>query len=507
MSRRDPVLPPEFLYPIEEWRWVEGSFAPQFIAQSETLFAVSNGYLGIRGTFEEGEPAYRHGTFVNGFHETWPIPYGEKAFGFATTGQTIVNVPDATVIRLYVDDEPFELGGVRIHRFERALDMRAGTLDRTVHWETPAGRQVLVESRRLVSFHERHVAAIWYRVTMLNARAALVLSSEVIDRSTTGEHDTDDPRLARGFSDRVLTPLSADGTDYRALLGYTTRSSGMGLVCGVDHALETGCQSVATAERGDGAARVVFRIDAEPNKPVTLVKYITYHTSRSNKTDELRLRAEWTLDRVIGHGFDQLLADQRAYLDDFWDRGDVRISPIHPRLQQCLRWNLFQLIQASGRADHGGIPAKGLTSQTYDGHYFWDMEMYVLPFLAYTSPRTARNVLRFRYSLLDKARERARAVGQKGALFAWRTISGEEASAYYAAGTAQYHINAAVAHAVVKYVDATGDAQFLYECGAEMLVETARLWYDLGFFSDRRDGRFCPPRDRPTVTTVDNTNT
>jgi alpha,alpha-trehalose phosphorylase len=491
MVKHDPALPPEFLYPIEEWRWVERAFAPQFLPQAETIFAVANGYLGMRGAFEEGEPAYRHGTFVNGFHETWPIPYGERAFGFATTGQTIVNLPDGKLIRLYVDDEPFELGSARIIRFERALDMRAGTLDRQVLWETPAGRQLLIESRRLVSFHEKHVAAIWYRVTLLNARAALVLVSEFVNHAFVRESSEDDPRLARGLSEGVLVPQQAEGAERRVLLSYAARCSGMGLACGMDHALETECSSSFNVSEAKGGSRVVFQIDAEPNKPITLTKYLTYHASRTDKTGELRERAGRTLDRVVSHGFGQLLADQRAYLDDFWRRSDIQISAEHPRAQQCLRWNLFQLLQASGRADQSGIPAKGLTSQTYDGHYFWDMEMYVLPFLIYTSPRLARNVLQYRYDILDKARERARAVSQKGALFAWRTINGEEASAYYAAGTAQYHINAAIAHGIVKYVEVTGDRDFLYECGAEMLVETARLWYDLGFFSERKDGRFC----------------
>jgi alpha,alpha-trehalose phosphorylase len=509
MIKRDLVLPPEDVYPIEEWRYVERGFAPQFLPQGETIFAVANGYLGMRGAFEEGQPAYRHGTFVNGFHETWPIPYGERAFGFATTGQTITNLPDGKIIRLYVDDEPFDLGSARILRFERALDMRAGTLDRQVLWETPAGRQLLVESRRLVSFHEKHVAAIWYRVTVLNARAALVLVSELVEHPPA-QGDEDDPRLARGSSDSVLALQRITGADRRALLGYVTRKSGMGLACGMDHVLETECRFSFESKRGEGgAARVVFLIDAEPGKPVTLTKYLTYHTSRTDKTDELCDRAGRSLDRVVVHGFGQLLADQRAYLDDFWKRGDVRISGDHPRAQQCLRWNLFQLIQASGRAENCGIPAKGLTSQTYDGHYFWDMEAYVLPFLIYTAPRIARNVLQFRYSILDKARERARAVNQKGALFAWRTITGEEASAYYAAGTAQYHINAAIAHAIVKYVDVTGDRDFLYECGAEILVETARLWYDLGFFSEREEGRFCIHRvtGPDEYTTVVNNNT
>jgi alpha,alpha-trehalose phosphorylase len=509
MIKHDPVLPPEFLYPIEEWRWVEKTFAPQFVPQAETIFSVANGYLGMRGAFEEGEPVYRHGSFVNGFHETWPIPYGERAFGFATTGQTIVNLPDAKIIRLYVDDEPFSLGSARIRRFERGLDMRAGTLDRQVLWETPAGRQVLIESRRLVSFHEKHVAAISYRVTVLNARVALVLVSEFVNHDLTREGCEDDPRLARTLSDQVLVPQRTGGADRRVLLSYLTRDSGMGLACGMDHTLQTECASSFKVNWRECGAQVVFHVDAEADKPITLTKYVTYHTSRNDNTEELCERAGRTLDRVVGHGFGQLLADQRAFLDDFWKRSDIKISGQHPRAQQCLRWNLFQLLQASARADHSGIPAKGLTSQTYDGHYFWDMEMYVLPFLIYTAPRLARNVLQYRYGILDEARKRARAVSQKGALFSWRTINGQEASAYYAAGTAQYHINAAIAHAIMKYVGVTGDKDFLYECGAEILVETARLWYDLGFFSERKDGRFCIHRvtGPDEYTTVVNNNT
>jgi len=509
MIKRTMVLPPDFVYPIEEWRLVEKEYAPQFLAHTETLFTVSNGYLGLRGAFEEGEPAYRHGTFVNGFHETWPIPYAEGAFGFATTGQTIVNIPDAKLIRLYVDDEPFDLAGARILRYERALDLRAGTLDRQVLWETPSGRQLLVESRRMVSFHEKHVAAIRYRVTVLNARASLVLSSEVVERPPVPPAGASDPRLGRGFTESVLARQDVAGSDQRVVLTYLTKRSGMGLACGIDHTIETACAHSVKVNRTDDGSSVAFFVDAEPDTPITLTKYITYHTSRSDKADELGQRAHRTLDRVTGHGFAQLLADQKAYLDDFWERSDIQISAQFPREQQSLRWNLFQLIQAAGRADRCGIPAKGLTSETYDGHYFWDMEMYVVPFLVYTAPRLARNVLLYRYSILDNARARARAVNQKGALFPWRTINGEEASAYYAAGTAQYHINAAVAHAIMKYADVTGDREFLYQYGAEMLVETARLWFDLGFFSDRQDGRFCIHRvtGPDEYTTVVNNNT
>ena len=160
-------------------------------------------------------------------------------------------------------------------------------------------------------------------------------------------------------------------------------------------------------------------------------------------------------------------------------------------IQQAIRFNLFHILQASARAEDTGVAAKGLTGQAYEGHYFWDTEIYLLPFLTYTSPRIAKNLLAFRYKMLPQARARAKELGHCGAMFPWRTISGEEASAYYAAGTAQYHINADIMYALRKYVQATGDELFLREYGAEMLVETARLWVDLGFYSEAKGGKFC----------------
>jgi alpha,alpha-trehalose phosphorylase len=491
MIRHEPVLPPEFIFPVEDWRMVERRFVPALLAQTETMFATANGYLGMRGGFEEGTPAYEHGTFVNGFHETWPIPYGERAHGFATTGQTIVNVPDGKILRLYVDDEVFDLTRATILEYERALDLRAGTLDRDVLWETPTGKRIRVRSRRLVSLTERHLAALSYEVTVLNARAPVVLSSELVEHQRPRMLGADDPRLSRRFDRSVLLPQLRQADKYRVLSSYLTRSSQMTLACGMDHLLETEAPCQVEHERKADAERTVFSIEAEAGKPIRLVKFVTYHTSRTVSVDEQLDRARRMLDRAVRQGFAHLLQDQRDYLDDFWRRADVEVSGAHSRAQQSLRWDLFQLLQATARADGSGVPAKGLTGQAYEGHYFWDMEMYINPFLVYTDPRAARNLLLFRYRMLEAARQRAREVSQRGALFPWRTINGQEASAYYAAGTAQYHINACVAHAVRKYVEVTGDQEFLRRYGAEMLVETARLWFDLGFFSERQGGRFC----------------
>jgi alpha,alpha-trehalose phosphorylase len=273
------------------------------------------------------------------------------------------------------------------------------------------------------------------------------------------------------------------------MLGYRVANSGMTIACGIDHVIETDNEYSYHTESDDDLGKLVLVVEAEPNTPIRLIKYATYHTSRNTPVRQLTDRSRRTLDRTVRNGYDQLVRDQRAFLDAFWQRSDVQITG-NPAIQQAVRWSLFQVIQAAGRAEGTGIPAKGLTSAAYEGHYFWDTEIYVLPFMIYTAPRIARNLLRFRYSLLDDARQRAREVSQRGALFPWRTISGQEASAYYEAGTAQYHINADIMYALRKYVEVTDDQELLTTIGAEMLVETARLWADLGFFREDGKGTF-----------------
>jgi alpha,alpha-trehalose phosphorylase len=489
MLRRAIETLPAHIYPPEEWRLVEKQFYPRLLAQTETLFALANGFFGIRGAFEEGSPAFHHGTFVNRFHETWPIIYGEDAFGFARTGQTMVNVPDGKIIRLYVDDEPLDLSKVRLQSYERALNMQSGTLDRDIVWEKHSGKVIRVRSRRLVSFVHRHMAAILYEVTLLKGDAPIVISSE-LNHVSGRQPEVADPRGTRALTGRVLLPEFHRDAGMRVTLGHVTRTSRQRLACGIDHEIETDCPLTIERRSDEDAGRVTFSIEGVQGKTVRLVKFMTYHNSRSAGCGELVERADRALDRAKRDGIDRLLEEQVRYLEEFWDRADVVVRG-DPAVQQVIRFNLFHIAQASARAENVGIPAKGLTGDGYEGHYFWDSEIYVLPFLLYTDPRLARNLLLFRYSMLEKARTRAREVNQKGALFPWRTINGEEASAYYAAGTAQYHINADIMYALKKYVEVSGDTGFLENEGAEMLVETARLWADLGFFSQSKGGKFC----------------
>jgi alpha,alpha-trehalose phosphorylase len=499
MIHHERLRPPSHDYPADEWNVIENGFHPEFLAQLETMLALSNGYLGMRGCPEEGGPNAENSTFINGFYETRPIVYPEDAFGFAKTGQTIFSVTDSKIIKLFVDDEPFWLPNANLLSYDRRLNMKSGTLDREILWETPSGKQVLITSRRLISFANRHVAAISYQVTLLNAAASLVISSEMSAHAPVVDTNSEDPRQARVFSGRVLHPRSSYAKDRRIVLCHATEKSRLTLTCATDHLLETSCRHAHKVAYTEDFGQVAFTIEARPNCPIHLTKFMVYHTSQTASVEELCGRAEWTMDRVVNQGFHQLLASQEQYMDDFWRRSDVRVRDIREdrikrstvEIQQAIRFNLFHILQASARAEDAGVPAKGLTGRAYEGHYFWDTEIYLLPFLTYTSPRIAKNLLTFRYRMLPQARAHASQLGHRGAMFPWRTISGEEASAYYAAGTAQYHINADIMYALRKYVQATGDEAFLRDCGAEMLVETARLWLDLGFYADAKEGKFC----------------
>jgi len=489
MLQREIQTFPTFIYPHDPFRLVEKRFNSSRMPQMETLFALANGYIGIRGTFDEGTPAFQKGTLINGFHETWPILYPESAYGYARTGQTIVNVPDGTLIRLYVDDEPFDLASAALISYERTLDMQTGILARDLVWEKGSGKRIRIRSRRLVSFEHRHVAAVSYEVTLLNADAPIVISSEFVYQEETRLVEGDQ-RGSRAFAERVLLPQGLQFSGAKAILMAVTRNSRMTVACGMDHQVETEGSYDLKNESRNERGRVVVCLQGIAGQAVRITKLLTYHASRNAAADELAERADRALERARALGFKGLAASQQVSLSKFWDRADVEVLD-NDELQQVARLNLFHLHQATARVDGLGVPAKGLTGHGYEGHYFWDTEIYVLPFLIYTNPHAARNLLLFRYRMLDAARRRALEVNQQGALFPWRTINGDEASAYYAAGTAQYHIDADVAYAVMKYVQVTGDTDFLFREGAEILLETARMWRSLGFYSSRANGQFC----------------
>jgi alpha,alpha-trehalose phosphorylase len=447
------------------------------LERTESIFALSNGHIGMRGSLEEGEPCALPGTYLNGFHERHPLPYAEGGYGYPEDGQTVVNVTDGKIIRLLVQDEPLDMRYGRALEHHRVLDFRSGTLRRDTVWESPTGRRVRVRTERLVSFTQRAVAAIRYEVEPLDGGVQMVVQSDLLANEPI-DSQSKDPRVAATLnSPLVAEDAFADG--YHAVLVHQTRKSKLRLAAGMDHELTTEDGLRCDIHAEDDLARLTAAVDVPGGSRLLVTKYLGYGWSARRSAPALRAQVDAALSGALQTGWDGLVAEQRAYLDEFWATADIEMDG-DPELQQAVRFALFHVLQAGARGESRAIPAKGLTGPGYDGHSFWDSETFVLPVLTYTVPETARDALRWRHTTLDKARERAEALGLGGAAFPWRSINGAECSAYWPAGTAAFHVSADVADAVVRYLSATEDTEFERDTATEVLVETARLWSSLG---------------------------
>ncbi|MFG1678340.1 glycoside hydrolase family 65 protein [Micromonospora sp. NPDC049282] len=465
------------VFPVEAWQVREAALVLDQLAQTESVLALSNGHIGLRGNLDEGEPHVILGTYLNSFYEQRPLPYPEGGYGYPEQGQTVVNVTDGKVIRLMVDDEPFQVTRGQLVAHERVLDLRAGLLRRCVEWISPAGRRVRIRSQRLVSFTQRAVAAIDYEVEAVDHEVRITVQSGLVANEEQPQESAD-PRVAAAL-DRPLLAVAQDREQHGAVLLHRTRESALLMGAGMDHVVEApGEYDEETDVRGDWARTTVVTV-LRPGERLRITKFLGYAWSSSSSAEALRDQVAAALNSARYAGWDGLVADQHAYLDEFWNAADVEIDG-DPVLQQAVRFSLFHVLQAGARAERRAIPAKGLTGPGYDGHAFWDTEGFVLPLLTYIAPHAAADALRWRLSILDHARHRARTLGLAGAAFPWRTIHGEECSAYWPAGTAALHLNAVIARAVERYRQVTGDDSVDEECGLEILVETARLWVSHG---------------------------
>jgi alpha,alpha-trehalose phosphorylase len=469
------------MYGTEPWRLVERELDLDLLAQTESIFALSNGHIGLRGNLDEGDPHGLPGTYLNSMYEVRPLPYAEAGYGFPDSGQTVINVTNGKIIRLLVDDEPFDIRYGTLHSHERVLDLRAGTLTRTVDWSSPPGARIKVTSVRMVSLTQRAIAAISYTVEPVEQNLRVVLQSELVTNEEMPKRGND-PRLAAILESPLVSEENQtydnDGAP-RVVLVHHTRVSQLRMAAGMSHEIFCPTKMSTRTESYPDLGRSTVATELAPGQQLRVVKFISYGWSSQRTRPAL-------IDQIVGAlagahltGWDGLLAEQRQYLDEFWDGADVELDG-DAEIQQAVRFGLFHILQAAARAEYRPIAAKGLTGSGYDGHTFWDTETYVLPVLMYTQPSAAADALRWRHLVLDVAKQHAADLGLAGSAFPWRTIRGQECSGYWPAGVAAFHIDADIADAVVRYVDATEDSKFETEVGLELLVETARLWRSVG---------------------------
>lgn len=487
-SKIDGKVAPQFA--PDPWCLIEEGFDAATLSVSETLFSQANGYLGTRGTFEE--PAVAgvetvEGTYLNGVFVRTPIHYDESAYGFASHNNKMIMVPDAKRMRVSFDGQAVQQGEAEVLAQTRSLDMRSGLLSRSSRWRMAGGKEISIETRRFVSAARPNVMVLEYKITADQHIGAITLETGL---DAAGE------KIAEGTDPRAGALSLADCYDETASYTEGGVIALSQKVSGREHMVVSAC--VVDIE-GAGACEptcahgfwgVRYSGELKPGEQVFVKKYVYYGDAPETEAAQLLKTAKAELEAVKKLGFDKLLQEQERVFSRFWKTADMEIAGV-PAVQQGMRFNLFQLFQSAGRDGKRALGAKGLSGSGYDGHYFWDTEIYAVPFFVFTQPEIAKDLIRYRINALDAARKRAREMGhESGALYPWRTIGGEECSSFFPAGSAQYHINAAIAYALTQYVDATGDEGLLLEGGAEMLFETARLWMSLGHFSKRHGGAF-----------------
>jgi len=477
---------------VDPWQLVRHGHDLAGFAQDESLFALANGSLGVRGGLEEDDSPSQ-GCFLAGVWERSPIAYHERFTGFARHTDTRVPVADASRIRLRLGDMPVRLDEGELLALERRLDLRTGCYRRTLRWRAPGGGTLEIIAERLVVLDRPGLLAIRYRVRSIDYYGPIALES-AIDTARTATGQGDDPRIGAHLNGGLqLHDAHADVA--LAWVGQHTTHSSIRLVCAQAHRLTDHTLAFRGAARTPHGVMHTYTGMLAAGGEVTLEKFAAWAWSppgAAASVDPVLLSSVTEALDSAGHaGFPPLLAGQAGQLEALWHAADLAIDGA-PEVEQALRFNLFQLFQSGNRDGHGGVAAKGLTGEGYEGHCFWDAEAFMLPVLATAAPQLARHMLTWRHATLDRARAHARELNhERGALYPWRTIGGDECSAYFPGGSAQYHINAAVAWAIRLYVDASGDKAFLRGMGAEMLCETARIWLEIGHYNPRRGGAFC----------------
>ena len=412
-----------------------------------TMLALSNGTIGVRGTIEERADAT---TFLAHAFEQSPIHYHERLHGFATSTDTRVPVAEALGMDVQLDGVAVDLAHATATT-RRSLDFRDGVLRRTSRWLLADGRELTIEAERVVPLDGR---ALIMRRLRGDAAGAVVTLHPRVAPAPRPAAQSNDPRF---------------GADIGAG-GFVTEQVASDLV--VERLRDSGIAVAAAQRTGERDGWLVVA---------------TAYAAGRGASAALAGEAAALAEAAQASGFAAAVEAQRAQLDAFWVRADLAIDG-DARLTAALRLNLFHVHASAGRDGRSSAAAKGLTGEGYEGHYFWDAEAFMLPVLALVAPAIARAMLLYRVGTLDAAITNARALDHpRGALYAWRTIEGRECSAHYPSGSAQYHINAAIAFAIGLYVDATGDEAFLVDGGARVLVETGRLWLMLG---DWQSGAF-----------------
>jgi len=485
----------------EPWNITEEGLNPLKVGYWESVFALSNGYIGLRGTYDEADPKIAEhaspGMFINSVYD-----YRDQLVEFAPRGtptrlHAMINLFDWRIFDLEIEGEKFSPFEGKLIEHKRTLNMQKGILERTLIWESPSGNRIKLESTRLVSMVRRHTAMIRLKVTPLNFSGNISIANKIITATQTIM-----------IGERVYRPDIIGDAEGMHFLSSLMPESGIRALGLFSHNIKCENQESATPGRitdldGD-ILTTSWSVNAEKDRAITVDTIGVFHTSFDDDCNEQMAEStqpsiihEKLLNKALADmrdnietGFDGISQEQLKFWDDYWAQSDIKIEG-NVKDQQAIRYCLFHLRQGNPRDDRRSISANCLTGERYRGLIYWDTEIYVLPFFLYSQPEMARSLLMFRHSILDGARENAKFIDDSpGAHYPWCSITGEDwVTAHYQA--MGYHLHGAIAYAIWRYYLQTHDEEFMYGPGAEVLFETARFMESLGGYVPLRDNKFC----------------
>lgn len=475
----------------DRWMILQDSYDPEENLKYESLFCLTNGYLGTRGSYEEGTIKSIPCTYVNGVFD--------KSETFM---RELANLPNWLGVKLYVEKELVGIENCEILSFARALNMKKACLVKQYHLRDRKGRETLIEGVRFVSRFDVHRMAVKLYVTPLNY-SGIIEAENIIDGTVINFCDA--PRFK--VKHIYLTANEALGEE-GAYLEVATRDNHLHVGCGAR--VEIKHTQNAAGEAKNAVKTVMFHafgeqavefldFDAVQGETAELVKYVSIYTEREKEKEEIKEAVSRTVQEFAADGFDREFAAHCQVYERLWSQSDIRILG-DEKLDNAVRFNIFHLMStASDFDDRVNIGAKLLHGEEYGGHAFWDTELFMMPFFAYVFPEKAKNLENYRYHLLGAARANAGKNGYQGAQYPWESADDgteqcpdwtiEPDGTCYRCYVAVYehHVTAAVAYGIANYVKITGNRDFLYGRGAEILMETARFWASRMQYVEEKD--------------------
>ena len=437
----------------------------------ETIFSQANGIIGTRNHFIEGYGKQDYPqTYINGFYNTYPFHYEENYQQFPQVGQTIVNLPDASLTKIYFNGSIVDLANCEMQHVRRTLDMKKGLVKRKSEYLLPDDTIISVIEEKLVPYNDNLVIS---RVTIISSKPGIIELKSVLRMPLVKQETHKDPRLSH--AKRHLNLLKMGLLEQSGYLIAQTTESKLKIIVAIHHDLNMEYQIE------DEQLTAYQKINIQANESIQFTKYSAYISDLTSQN----LKDDMAKELKSIQPFEFYLKKEVMNKQAFWKKTNLELSD--KLLEKALRYNIYQLNLSGGKNSKMHIAAKGISGEGYEGHYFWDTETYMLPFFILTQPKRAKELLKYRFDKLDEAREEARNLGcSRGAKIPWRTINGKESSPYYPAGSAQIHINSDIALAFINYYNATNDDEFMIQYGVEVLLETALLYLEYGHFKDHQ---------------------